>query len=78
MSVSITPFGLPVEQAAAYVGVSLSTFERMTRKGVMPKPRMFPGFQRVVWLRPDLEEAMLRLPESTHLPPDNTGKKSPQ
>lgn len=34
-----TPLGLSREQAATYIGVSTSTFDRMIKDGMMPKPR---------------------------------------
>lgn len=75
---SITPFVMDVEKAAAYLSLSESTFERLVREGELPKPRRFPNRRRVGWLRTELEEAALNLPVSDLLPPENTGARKPR
>lgn len=64
-------------EAAAYVGLSLSTFERRMRQDPKaPKPRQLSD-NRTGYLRADLEAWANGLPASTLLPPPNTGAKKP-
>jgi predicted DNA-binding transcriptional regulator AlpA len=46
---SLPPRGLSRVQAAAYIGVSPSTFDKMVADGTMPSPKKMRG--RVVWDR---------------------------
>lgn len=52
--------GLHREEAAAYVGVSPNTFDRMVADGLMPKPR--PVYGRRVWDVRALDRAFDALP----------------
>lgn len=52
---SLAPLGLARKQAAHYVGVSPSTFDRMIRDGLMPKPVRI--YNRTVWDRRRLDAA---------------------
>jgi predicted DNA-binding transcriptional regulator AlpA len=53
---SLAPRGLSREQAAAYVGVSTGTFDRMVADGLMPKPMSI--YSRKVWDRNRIDAAM--------------------
>ena len=48
--------GLRREQAAAYVGVSPSSFDTMVREGAMPEPARWRGC--VLWDRRQIDLAM--------------------
>jgi excisionase family DNA binding protein len=52
--------GLHREEAAAYVGVSPNTFDRMVADGLMPTPR--PVYGRKVWDVRALDRAFDSLP----------------
>ena len=52
----LAPRGLSRVQAAAYVGVSPSTFDRMMRDGLMPPP--IRVYSRTVWDRERLDAAI--------------------
>ncbi len=71
------PAALEREQAAAYAGISLSTFEKEVREDRAPKPRQVAG-RRVVWLRAELDAWLFGCPVSDQLPPENTGAKKPK
>ncbi|MBP1852148.1 helix-turn-helix transcriptional regulator [Rhizobium halophytocola] len=60
LPLSLPPRGLAREQAAAYVGISTSLFDRLIREGTMPKPKRASG--RTVWDRLSLDRAFVRLP----------------
>jgi predicted DNA-binding transcriptional regulator AlpA len=50
------PLGLSRVEAAQYIGVSPSTFDKMVADGRMPKPISINA--RKVWYRPSLEQAL--------------------
>jgi predicted DNA-binding transcriptional regulator AlpA len=52
--------GLNREQAAAYIGVSVSLFDEMVADGRMPRPKR--ANSRNIWDRRSLEKAFARLP----------------
>lgn len=52
---SLPPRGLRRVQAAEYIGVSASTFDKMVAEGLMPKPKRYGD--RVIWDRFALDEA---------------------
>lgn len=54
------PIGLSVEEAAAFIGVSPSTFGKAVEQGAMPRPRRL--FGRVLWDADELRSAFRRLP----------------
>ncbi|WP_063776637.1 helix-turn-helix transcriptional regulator [Microvirga massiliensis] len=56
----ILPLGLTREQAAEFIGVSVSTFDRMVEAGEMPRPRKARGCVR--WDVTELVEAFRKLP----------------
>ncbi len=64
----MTARGLNREQAAAYVGVGVTLFDRMVQDGRMPKPKAVE--RRRVWDREGLDRAFDALP-------DTTGKAGP-
>ena len=55
------PRGLNIKQASAYFGVSLGTFRKMMRLGLVPRPLQMPGMSRLIWDRDALAAAMTRL-----------------
>jgi len=57
----LAPRGLSREQAAAYVGVSATTFDTMIRAGLMPRPKMAGG--RKLWDLHALDRAFTALPD---------------
>ena len=76
-TVSIAPAALDREDAAAYLALSVSTFERLVRDGSIPQPRQLAS-RRVAWLRFELDEWLLSRPVSEQLPPPNTGAPKPR
>lgn len=57
------PRGLSRPLAAAYVGVSESTFDKMVRERLMPKPKLI--FSRLVWDRVAVDQYFEALPGDT-------------
>lgn len=49
------PRGLRRPEAAAYIGVSPSTFDGMIKDGLMPGPKRYKG--RTIWDRLEVDEA---------------------
>lgn len=56
----IAPRGINREQAAAYIGVSVGTFDKLVEAGAMPRPRM--AETRKVWDILELDRAFDDLP----------------
>ncbi len=52
---SLPPRGLSRMQAAEYIGVSASTFDKMVSDREMPAPKRFRG--RVIWDRKEVDHA---------------------
>ena len=81
MSKSITlnfaPAVLGREHAAAYVALSVSSFEQLVRERQIPQPRQLSA-RRVGWLRAELDDWSARRPASELLPPENTGAPKPR
>jgi hypothetical protein len=48
-------------EAAAYVGVSMSKFDDLVTRGLMPPPKRIDSC--VIWLRDRLDAALLDLPD---------------
>jgi hypothetical protein len=70
---NLAPRLIAREAAAAYVGVSPNTFDGMVEQGIMPQPRILPGYRRKLWDLRDLDVAVDALP---HLGEEhNTGGK---
>lgn len=78
IAMTFQPGGLDREAAAAYLSLGVTTFERLVQAKEAPQPRKFPGARRVAWLRSELDAWLQSLPESTLLPPDNTGAPKPR
>jgi excisionase family DNA binding protein len=53
LPLSLPPRGLSRVQAAEYIGVSPSTFDKMVADGEMPAPKRIRG--RVIWDRKQLD-----------------------
>lgn len=71
----MTPAGLPREAAAAYIGASVSTLEKLVREGKAPKPRQLSK-GRSVWLTRELDELLEALPVSEIAPGPGRRKAS--
>jgi excisionase family DNA binding protein len=61
LPLSLPPRGLAREQAAAYVGISVGTFDQMVDDGRMPAPKVIN--RRQVWDRHALDLAFDALPD---------------
>lgn len=59
---SYAPEGLSRAEAARYVGVGSTTFDRLVEEGEMPPPRRFKNAERVVWLKREQDRALEELP----------------
>jgi predicted DNA-binding transcriptional regulator AlpA len=57
----MTPRGLNRKEAATYVGVSTSLFDKMVDDGRMPKPKIVNS--RVIWDRHRLDDCFEALPD---------------
>lgn len=71
MRVSAAPagverFALSRGEAAFMAGVSVGTFDKMVEAGVMPPPRAYGA--RRLWLKPEVERALLELPATADEP----------
>jgi hypothetical protein len=62
LPVSLPPRGLSRVQAAAYIGVSASTFDKMVANREMPGPKRIRG--RVIWDIKGLDRAFDALGDS--------------
>lgn len=60
----MTPYGFNREEAAAYVGVSPRTFDKMLSEGKMPVPCVYGS--RKIWLRDELEACAKALSREGH------------
>jgi excisionase family DNA binding protein len=60
--------GLSREEAANYIGVGHTTFDKLVADGRMPRPKLINT--RRVWSRRALEEAFARLPEEAQDAPN--------
>jgi excisionase family DNA binding protein len=56
------PLGLSLEEAAAYIGLGPSLFERLVGEGKMPFPRQLAG--RKVWDADEVAAAFRRVPRA--------------
>lgn len=71
----VTPAVLSRSEAAAYVGLSVSTLESLVRAETFPRPRLLsPG--RVGWIRTELDAWLAARPASDLLPP-RSGRSRP-
>ena len=67
MKTKIEPRGLARTQAAEYLGLSASTFDRLVSLNQMPQPRLASS-NRVVWDRRELDDCFERLPRKGEAP----------
>lgn len=63
------PRGLRREEAARYIGVSPSTFDKLRAEGITPSPRKLRGLN--VWDRHDLDAFFAELPVAEPTTPLN-------
>jgi prophage regulatory protein len=75
--VQVAPAALDRVSAAAYLALSVSTFEGLVREGSAPQPRQLSA-RRVAWVRVELDEWLLTRPKSALLPPENTSAPKPR
>jgi predicted DNA-binding transcriptional regulator AlpA len=54
------PIGLSAEEAAAYIGVSATTFLTAVEKDMLPQPHQL--FSRMIWDADELRTALRNLP----------------
>ena len=77
LDLAYPPAAMCRADAAAYVGLSESTFARQVQQGSIPRPRQLAE-KRVAWLRFELDAWLLARPVSDHPPPPNTGASKPR
>lgn len=56
---SLAPIGLRRTEAAAYIAVSVGTWDQMVREGVMPQPKRYGS--RMIWDRLAVDVAFAAL-----------------
>ena len=61
---TLAPRGLRREEAAAYVGLSPATFDRMVAAGTMPQPKVMRPTSVETWDRVALDVAYNKLPDT--------------
>lgn len=66
--IAYPPRGMSRDEAARYVGVSITTFDRMVQAGWMPRPKRV--FSRLIWDRLQLDAAFTDLAEQQTNPLD--------
>lgn len=64
---TLAPRGLRRAEAAAYIGVSAVTFDRLVEEDQMPKPKSI--YSCKVWDREELDRAFAELPDSSEVNP---------
>jgi predicted site-specific integrase-resolvase len=52
------PRGMKPRDAARYVGVSMNTFQKLIKQGLLPAPIKFPGLDRNIHDRQALDAAI--------------------
>lgn len=75
--VTTPPAALDRESAAAYLALSVTTFEKLVRDDDIPQPRQLAG-RRVAWIRTELDTWLMARPKSKQLPPENTHAPKPR
>jgi hypothetical protein len=70
---TLLPRGLSREEAAEYIGVSASLFDRLVEDGRMPRPKAINS--RVVWDRQRLDVAFDVLPDRGEPNPWDAGER---
>jgi predicted DNA-binding transcriptional regulator AlpA len=66
-SIALSPRGLARGEAATYVGVSSSFFDKLVEDGLMPTPKHIGS--RRVWDRLELDDAFDALPTNDNVNP---------
>lgn len=64
----VVRFAMSRVEAAFMAGVSTGTFDKMVADGALPQPRSWGA--RKLWLKPELELALLDLPEAPDATPN--------
>ncbi len=77
MKIAMQPIALERENAAIFIGMSVSMLGKLEREGSFPKPRQLSA-RRVVYLVREIVEWMELRPVSCILPPENTGASKPR
>lgn len=67
LPITLSPRGLARSEAAIYIGVSPSFFDRLVQDGTMPAPKHIGA--RRVWDRFELDEAFDALPANDNVNP---------
>jgi predicted DNA-binding transcriptional regulator AlpA len=65
--VTLSPRGLARGEAAVYIGVSPSFFDKLVQDGIMPAPKHIGA--RRIWDRLELDEAFDSLPTNDNVNP---------
>lgn len=60
-AISYPPRGLSRDEAARYIGISTSKFDKLVHERTMPRPKRIDG--RIIWDRISLDAAFTELPE---------------
>jgi predicted DNA-binding transcriptional regulator AlpA len=58
----VSGMALNRREAAEFVGVSPTTFDKLVDRGHLPKARQIPETRRFFWLRKELEETLYEMP----------------
>lgn len=72
---SLAPIGLSREEAAAFVGISATLFDRLVAGGAMPEPRLLAG--RLVWDTDEVAKAFRQAPHRADRVDGATGDSNP-
>ena len=64
---SLPPRGLRRAEAAAYIGVSAGTFDKLVEQGAMPGPKSIMSCK--VWDREEVDRAFAALPDTSEANP---------
>ena len=73
----VAPAAMERGTAAAYCGLSETTFSKEVQEGRAPRPRKLSD-RRVCWLRAELDAWLISRPVSDLAPPPNTGARKPR
>lgn len=75
-ALNFAPAAMERSTAAAYCGLSVTTFSKEVQEGRAPMPRKLSD-RRVAWLRAELDAWLLSCPVSDLAPPPNAGARKP-
>jgi|SRR2546422_837795 excisionase family DNA binding protein len=73
-AIAYPPRGMNCDRAAAYCGVSRTTFRELVASGVLPPAKILGGLAR--WDRVDLDAAWDALDDAARRKPRTSGKRS--